>query len=160
MQSFGLIHCDLWGPYRIPSSCGATYFLTIIDDFSRNVWIYLLLEKSEVRTVLPNFCALVQRQFGKMVKVVRSDNGSEFMCLSRYFNENGIIHQASCVATLQQNGRVERKHRHSLRVKVAVVSDQLTHKVLGRKCTSTRTCYQQNSIKYLERISALRESLR
>ncbi|KAH9764454.1 hypothetical protein KPL70_001531 [Citrus sinensis] len=33
-----LIHCDLWGPYRTASSCGAHYFLTIVDDFSRGVW--------------------------------------------------------------------------------------------------------------------------
>ena len=31
---FGLIHCDIWGPYRDPSSCGAHYFLTIVDDTS------------------------------------------------------------------------------------------------------------------------------
>ncbi|KAK9678211.1 hypothetical protein RND81_11G196400 [Saponaria officinalis] len=36
---FDLIHCDLWGPYRIPSSCGAKYFLTIVDDYSRSVWV-------------------------------------------------------------------------------------------------------------------------
>ena len=30
---FSLIHVDVWGPYRIPSSCGAVYFLTIVDDF-------------------------------------------------------------------------------------------------------------------------------
>lgn len=23
---FELIHCDLWGPYRVLSSCGASYF--------------------------------------------------------------------------------------------------------------------------------------
>ena len=34
---FALIHVDVWGPYRIPSSCGAVYFLTIVDDFSRAV---------------------------------------------------------------------------------------------------------------------------
>ena len=42
---FDLIHCDLWGPYRTPSSCGASYFLTLVDDHSRAVWIYLLGEK-------------------------------------------------------------------------------------------------------------------
>ncbi|CAH9138898.1 unnamed protein product, partial [Cuscuta epithymum] len=32
---FELVHCDLWGPYNTPSSCGATHFLTIVDDYSR-----------------------------------------------------------------------------------------------------------------------------
>lgn len=90
--------------YRVPSSCGATYFLTIVDDFSQAVWIFLLLEKSEVRTVLPNFITMAQRQFDKTVKMVQSDNGTEFMCLSRYFAEKGIVHQILCVGTPQQNG--------------------------------------------------------
>ena len=34
---FEKVHCDLWGPYRHPSSCDARYFLTIVDDFSRAV---------------------------------------------------------------------------------------------------------------------------
>ena len=111
-----MIHCDVWGPYRVQSSCGARYFLTIIDDFSRTVWTYLLLEKSEVQNVLQNFCAMAMKQFDKEVKTVRSDNGTEFMCLARYFREKGITHQTSCVATPQQNGRVERKHMHILNV--------------------------------------------
>lgn len=48
---FELIHVDVWGPYRTPSSIGAVYFLTIVDDFSRSVWLHLLNEKSEVRRV-------------------------------------------------------------------------------------------------------------
>ena len=27
---FDLVHCDVWGPYRTPASCGAVYFLTIV----------------------------------------------------------------------------------------------------------------------------------
>ena len=34
---FDLVHCDIWGPYRVSSSCGAHYFLNIIDDASRGV---------------------------------------------------------------------------------------------------------------------------
>lgn len=41
-ELFALIHCDLWGPYRMVSSSGAAYFLTIVDDYSRAVWIFLL----------------------------------------------------------------------------------------------------------------------
>ncbi|GJZ87017.1 putative RNA-directed DNA polymerase [Tanacetum coccineum] len=32
---FELIHCDIWGGYRVPSYTKANYFLTIVDDFSR-----------------------------------------------------------------------------------------------------------------------------
>ena len=78
---FYLIHCDLWGPYRTPSSCGASYFLTLVDDCSRAVWIYLLCNKKEVSQTLINFFALVERQYEKRVKMVRGDNGTEFMCL-------------------------------------------------------------------------------
>lgn len=41
-ELFELVHIDLWGAYKVPSSCGARYFLTIVDDFSRGVWIYLI----------------------------------------------------------------------------------------------------------------------
>ena len=95
---FELIHCDVWGPYRTKASSGAVYFLTIVDDYSRSVWTYLLLEKSEVCMVLQNFVKMALKQFTKEVKMVRSDNGTEFMCLSSYFRENGILNQNSCVA--------------------------------------------------------------
>ena len=57
---FEKVHCDLWGSYRHPSSCGARYFLTIVDDFSRAVWIYLLLDKTEVFHMFMSFVAMVE----------------------------------------------------------------------------------------------------
>ena len=90
--------------------------MTIVDDFSRAVWTFLLLAKYEVKQVLLQFFAYTEKQFNKSVKMVRSDNGTEFMVMSSYFRENGIVHQTSCVATPQQNGRVERKRRHILNV--------------------------------------------
>lgn len=33
---FDLVHIDLWGPYRVKSLSGASYFATILDDFSRS----------------------------------------------------------------------------------------------------------------------------
>ncbi|CAA7029625.1 unnamed protein product [Microthlaspi erraticum] len=113
---FQLVHVDLWGPYRTTALCRARYFLTILDDYSHGLWLYLLPSKHDVSKTIKNFIALVERQFDKTVKTVRSDNGSEFVCLSEYFREHGIIHETSCVHTPQQNGRVERKHRHILNI--------------------------------------------
>ena len=120
-ECFALIHCDLWGPYHEPSTTGARYFLTIVDDFSRAVWTILLLEKKEAPQAFKTFCAYVDRQFNKKIKMVRSDNGSEFITLKGYFASQGILHQTSCVETPQQNARVERKHRHILNVARALL---------------------------------------
>ncbi|CAL8150564.1 unnamed protein product [Prunus armeniaca] len=45
---------------------------------------------------------------------LRADNGGEFLSLQTFFHEQGVIFQHSCVYTPQQNGVVERKHRHIL----------------------------------------------
>lgn len=39
---FDLIHLDIWGPYKITTSNGCKYFLTLVDDFSRTTWNFLL----------------------------------------------------------------------------------------------------------------------
>ena len=120
-RMFELIHCDLWGPYKTPSSCGAHYFLTLVDDFTRATWVYLLKCKTEVHKSFCSFFAMIERQFEVTVKMVRSENGTEFNCMLDYFTTNGIIFQTTCGGTPQQNGRVERKHRHILNVSRALM---------------------------------------
>ncbi|XP_076911762.1 uncharacterized protein LOC143569831 [Bidens hawaiensis] len=53
----------------------------------------------------------------KEVKIIRSDNGSEFVNsqVQTFFRDKGVIHHTSCTYTTQQNG-VERQHRHLLNV--------------------------------------------
>lgn len=119
-DTFDLIHCDLWGPYRATTFCGSRYFLTILDDHSRALWLYLLPDKTRVSQQIREFMALVERQYSKKVKVLRSDNGTEFTCLANYFKDHGILHETSCAYTPQQNGRAERKHRHILNISRAL----------------------------------------
>lgn len=57
---------------------GACYVLTILDDSSRTVWVYLLKHKHEVSKSLINFCKMLKNQFGKGIKRVRSDNKGDF----------------------------------------------------------------------------------
>lgn len=61
---------------------------------------------------------MIRTQFASTVKIFRSDNGSEFFnndC-KIMFESTWTIHQSSCPHTPQQNGVVERKHRHILEV--------------------------------------------
>ena len=98
---FELIHCDISGPYRVKASCGAIYFLTIGDDASRATWVYLTKEESEVAKSLKGSVAMAHNQFGKGVKIIKSDNGLEFKSgpVKEFYLSNGIIHQTSCVET-------------------------------------------------------------
>lgn len=112
---FEIIHCGIWGLYRIPSFSGAHYFLSIFYYFSRGVWVYLMSDKSEAKGYLIDFYTIVKTQFGKIFKYAW--NGLEFIggSMPKFYRENGILHQTSCVDT-QQNGRVEGKHMHILNV--------------------------------------------
>ena len=55
---FDLIHCDIWGAYKVPSLCGAHYFLTIVDDASHAVWVYLMKVKGEASNLLQDFVVM------------------------------------------------------------------------------------------------------
>ncbi|GJU56477.1 putative RNA-directed DNA polymerase [Tanacetum coccineum] len=68
---FDLIHCDIWGKYRTPSLTRASYFLTIVDDFSRATWVYLLKQKHEASMCLKAFHKMVQVQFEKNIRRIR-----------------------------------------------------------------------------------------
>ena len=43
-----LICSDVFGPVPIPSLGKYVYYVSFIDDFSRNTWIYFLQNKFEV----------------------------------------------------------------------------------------------------------------
>lgn len=60
IRIFEKVHCDLWGPYKTSSSCGARYFLTLVDDFSRAVWVYLLNDKTEVFSMFMSFVSMIE----------------------------------------------------------------------------------------------------
>ncbi|GJP82218.1 hypothetical protein CLOP_g12456 [Closterium sp. NIES-67] len=72
-----LVHMDVVGPTRAPSLSGSRYFLTIVDDHTRAVWVYPLKSKGEVAAaVLKEWMPRAQRECGYKVKVIRSDNDS------------------------------------------------------------------------------------
>jgi len=115
---FQFIHIDLWGPYRILAHGKYLYFMTIVDDFTQATWTYLLKYKSQSFACLQAFCSYASTQFGRQVQTIRSDNALEFDSspCQEYFSRVCIVHQTSCVDRPQQNGIVEREHRHLLEI--------------------------------------------
>lgn len=114
-RSNKVFEIDIWGPCSVFSMHVHRFFLTIVDDYSKFTWLFLLQNKSKVQQLIPHFCAMVETQFSSPVKVIRSDNEPEFF-LTKFYSSKGILHQRVFVETPQQNSVVERKHQHLLNV--------------------------------------------
>jgi hypothetical protein len=97
-----LIQSDLMGPFPHPLINKVRFFLIFVDDFSRFTWIYFLRKKYEVFQHLKDFKALVETQFGKKIKVLRTDNGGEYVNheIHNLFHEAGIHLQHTVPYTL------------------------------------------------------------
>ena len=72
-----MIHGDVFGTVHVPSLGNYVYYVSFIDYFSRNTWIYFLRKKSKVFDKFKELKALVKNQTKKKIKVLRTDNGGE-----------------------------------------------------------------------------------
>ncbi|CAI7793873.1 unnamed protein product [Closterium sp. NIES-54] len=109
-----LVHMDVVGPTRALSLSGSRYFLTIVDDHTRAVWVYPLKTKGEVAAaVLKEWMPRAQRESGHKVKVIRTDNGGEFIGadVEKELKRKGIQHQLTVPYNPEQNGVAERFNR-------------------------------------------------
>ncbi|WVZ11959.1 hypothetical protein V8G54_016489 [Vigna mungo] len=133
-RPFEYVHADLWGPAKTLTHGGGAYFLSIIDDFSRRVWIYVLKNKSETFQKFKEWHTQIENQLGCRLKCLRTDNGLEFV--SEEFNgfckEKGIRRHRTVVGTPQQNGLAERMNRTILeRVRCMLLGSGLSKAFWG-----------------------------
>ena len=77
--SFTLIHSDVWGPSSIITSSGHHWFVIFVYDYTRMTWLYQLKTKDKVFTIFQAFHAMVQSPFSSKIKILRPDNGGEFI---------------------------------------------------------------------------------
>ena len=120
-----LIHSDVWMPSQ-PSLSGYEYYVSFIDDYSRKTWVYFLKRKNEVLEKFKEFKALVEKQTGQHILMLRSDNGGEYVSneFNAYLREHGIKREKSCGYSPQQNGVAERKNRHIAEVARAMMDEK------------------------------------
>lgn len=70
-----LVHPDLCGPMETTSIGGSKYFITFIDDYSRKIFVFIIKSKDEVLEMFKIFKNMCEKQTGKKIKKLRSDNG-------------------------------------------------------------------------------------
>jgi len=112
-EVLSLIHTDICGPMNKQSAGGARYFATFIDDYSRYTFVYFLKTRDQILNAFKDFVVFAERQCGKKIKAVRSDNGREYVSrdFENFMSENGIKRQLTVPYTPQQNGVAERANR-------------------------------------------------
>jgi len=67
-----LIFSDVWGPAPFFSSNGYRYFVIFVDAYTKCVWYYPLVAKSDVYSVFHQFQTLVEHQFSLKIKSVQT----------------------------------------------------------------------------------------
>jgi transposase InsO family protein len=112
MEPLQLLHGDICGPITPATPSGNRYFLLLVDDYSRCMWIALLPSKDAAATAIKHVQAAVERKSGKKLLTLRTDRGGEFAAADfvQYCAELGIQRQLTTPYSPQQNGVVERQN--------------------------------------------------
>lgn len=88
-----LVYSDVCGSMKDKNFSGVSYFIIFIDDVSRKVWAYALKTKYQVFDVFKHFYVMVEKEIGKTLNCIRTDNGGEYIGLFKeYCKSHGIKH--------------------------------------------------------------------
>ncbi|KAI3719075.1 hypothetical protein L6452_19965 [Arctium lappa] len=146
-SSLQLLHMDLFGPTNVMSIGKKSYCLVIVDDYSRFTWVYFLRTKDETSGLTKFFILRIENQTNQKVKVIRSDNGTEFKNhdLNTFCEEKGIERQYNAPRTPQQNGVAERRNRTLIEDARSLLADSKLPITFWTEAVNT-ACYVQNRV--------------
>nr|GEW51175.1 hypothetical protein [Tanacetum cinerariifolium] len=126
-QPLYMLYIDLFGPTFVKSLNKKSYCLVITDDYSRFTWVFFLATKDETSLILKTFITGLENQLSLKVKVIRSDNGTEYKNhdLNQFCGMKGIKREFSVPRTPQQNGIAKRKNRTLIEAAKTMLADSL-----------------------------------
>ncbi|KAJ9566123.1 hypothetical protein OSB04_002089 [Centaurea solstitialis] len=124
-----------------------SYCLVIVDDYSRFTWVYFLRTKDKTSGLIKPFVTRVENKTNLRVKVIRSDNGTEFKNadLNSFCEEKGIERQYSAPRTPQHNGVAERRNRTLIEAARTMLADSKLPITFWAEAVNT-ACYVQNRV--------------
>ncbi|KAJ9545928.1 hypothetical protein OSB04_025635 [Centaurea solstitialis] len=142
-----LLHMDLFGPTNVMSIGKKSYCLVIVDDYSRFTWVFFLRTKDETSGLIKPFVIRVENKTNQKVKVIRSDNGTEFKNanLNSFCEAKGIERQYSAPRTPQQNGVTERRNMTLIEAARTMLVDSKLPITFWAEAVNT-ACYVQNRV--------------
>jgi transposase InsO family protein len=108
-----LIHGDLCGPMTLAIPGGRRYFLLLVDNMSRYMWVVLLDVKTATANAINRLQVAAEAECDRKLRVLRTDNGGEFTVaeFAAYCADEGIHRHFSASYTPQQNGVIERRNQ-------------------------------------------------
>ncbi|WVZ49440.1 hypothetical protein U9M48_000802, partial [Paspalum notatum var. saurae] len=108
-----LVHGDICGPVTPVTPSGNRYFLLLVDDLSRYMWLMLLSSKDQAAAAIVRFKGVTEAEAGRKLRTLRTDRGGEFTArtFADYCAEEGIQRHLTAPYTPQQNGVVERRNQ-------------------------------------------------
>ncbi|KAM3219163.1 hypothetical protein P3L10_023694 [Capsicum annuum] len=108
-----LVHSDIYRLISPTSNGDKRCFISFIDDYSRNKWVYFLREKSEAFETFKKFKVFVENEVGCQIKCLQTDWGGEYNSLEfvEFCEKHEIKRHLTATYTPQQNGVCERKNR-------------------------------------------------
>nr|GEV75679.1 hypothetical protein [Tanacetum cinerariifolium] len=141
------LHMDLFGPTFVKSLNKKSYCRVITDDYSRFTWVFFLATKDETTPIIKTFLTGIENQLSLKVKVIQSDNGTEFKnsALNQFCELKGIKREFSVPRTPQQNGIAERKNMTLIKAARTMLADSLLPIPFWAEAVNT-ACYVQNSV--------------
>nr|GEW06986.1 ribonuclease H-like domain-containing protein [Tanacetum cinerariifolium] len=77
-QPLYMLHMDLFRPTFVKSPNKKSCCLVVTDDYSRFTWVFFLTTKDETSLILKTFITSLENQLSFKVKVIRSDNETDF----------------------------------------------------------------------------------
>jgi hypothetical protein len=87
-----LMHGDLCGSVTPTTPEGRHYFLLLINDLSRYMWVVVLGSKGETANAIRRSQAAAEAECSHNLRVLRTNNGSEFMTAKfvSYCTDEGV----------------------------------------------------------------------
>jgi hypothetical protein len=106
-KALELVHGDLCRSVKPATPGGRRYFLLLVDDATRYMWVVLLIAKSEASSAIKHIQAAAEKECGRKLRVLRTDNGGEFTAaeFTAYCADEGIT------VVYLQNRVVERRNQ-------------------------------------------------